>query len=241
MTEFTRIRIDLRKRKARKADISLERLHAIVARSVSVAKKDERNRIVVSTTDPNSERTLWRMDYPDKGFVAKLYISSLVAPDIAVLREEFGIDTSDYSTCSYDPFLERLETGQEWGFRLRANPTKSEFVHEHGKRGKVIALVEEKDQIEWLRKQGSRFGFHSPINRLESPEILVRSAQGIDFERQHATVTLNSVLFDGVLAIDDPDSLRTALTQGIGRAKGYGFGMLTLVPLPKPQYESRAQ
>ena len=31
--------------------------------------------------------------------------------------------------------------------------------------------------------------------------------------------------------VDDPELLRTALLDGIGRAKGYGFGLLTLVPL----------
>ncbi|WP_258184643.1 MULTISPECIES: type I-E CRISPR-associated protein Cas6/Cse3/CasE [unclassified Bifidobacterium] len=44
-------------------------------------------------------------------------------------------------------------------------------------------------------------------------------------------MTLASATFDGVLVVDDPDLLRHALVEGIGRAKGYGFGLMTLVPL----------
>lgn len=70
-----------------------------------------------------------------------------------------------------------------------------------------------------------------PINRLELPEVVVRDSQTVDFIRQGSTVTLTSAVYDGVLAVDDPALLRVALLDGIGRAKGYGFGLLTLVPL----------
>ena len=33
---------------------------------------------------------------------------------------------------------------------------------------------------------------------------------------------------DGVLDVDDADRLRSALTEGMGRAKGYGCGLMTL-------------
>ncbi|MCH3974962.1 MAG: type I-E CRISPR-associated protein Cas6/Cse3/CasE [Bifidobacterium tibiigranuli] len=238
MTEFTRVNIDMRSRSARRALSSLERLHAVVAKSVNP----------VDTTAPGSDdsslqgRTLWRLDSDIRGWRAKLYVVAPVVPDIAVLSEQLGIKPADYSTCSYGPFLQRLEQGQEWGFRLKANPTKSERSKpgENQSRGKLVALVKEEDQIHWLADKGRHFGFHMPINRLESSEVLVRSAQGLNFERQNAIVTLNSVVFDGVLAIDDPDLLRTALLRGIGRAKGYGFGLLTLVPLPGHHYGGSA-
>lgn len=37
--------------------------------------------------------------------------------------------------------------------------------------------------------------------------------------------------FDGALQIEDPERLRTALTAGMGRAKAYGCGLMTLRPL----------
>ena len=72
-----------------------------------------------------------------------------------------------------------------------------------------------------------------PINRLEMPEVVVRESRKINFVRRNSTVTLSSAVYEGVLAVDDPELLRNALVSGIGRAKGYGFGLLTLVPLVK--------
>ena len=37
--------------------------------------------------------------------------------------------------------------------------------------------------------------------------------------------------FTGTLRVTDAAKLRTALTQGIGRARGYGCGLLTLAPV----------
>lgn len=43
--------------------------------------------------------------------------------------------------------------------------------------------------------------------------------------------TLFAVLFEGVLQVTDPDKLRIAVGAGIGSAKGFGFGLLSLAPV----------
>lgn len=40
-----------------------------------------------------------------------------------------------------------------------------------------------------------------------------------------------TVTFDGRLEVTDPAALRRTLTQGIGKAKAYGCGLITLAPL----------
>lgn len=104
-------------------------------------------------------------------------------------------------------------------------------VGEPGKRGKRTGIIRAEEQQEWLFHQARRAGFHMPINRLELPEVLVRHSVREKFRRKGSTVTLTSATYDGVLVVDDPDLLRRSLIEGIGRAKGYGFGLLTLVPL----------
>jgi CRISPR system Cascade subunit CasE len=42
------------------------------------------------------------------------------------------------------------------------------------------------------------------------------------------TVTLQTVQYDGVLEVVDAAALRRSLTEGVGGAKGYGCGLLTL-------------
>lgn len=219
MTMFTRIRIDPRRRTARHALASNERLHAIVQRATSPESHP--------TTDTNG-RALWRLD-PGHSTHA-LYIVSSGYVNAAVLQQQLGVSLTDIASCSYDPFLDQLSIGQQWRFRLKANPTKSIGSRKHGKRGQRIPITNQSEQIDWLERQASRLGFHIPINRLEVPEVIVRDSGPISFMRKERQVTLRSVIFDGFLAIDNPNQLRKALTDGIGRARGYGFGLMTLVP-----------
>jgi CRISPR system Cascade subunit CasE len=37
--------------------------------------------------------------------------------------------------------------------------------------------------------------------------------------------------YDGILTVTDPALLRRALCHGVGRAKAYGCGLLTLAPV----------
>lgn len=220
MTQFTRVMIDPQYRHAQWAMLSPERLHAIVARSTNPDWPRSAN-----------TRSLWRLDEGRNGSPHRLYVVSERIPDLQVLAGEFGAGPRGVATTEYEPFLNKLAIGQEWVFRLKANPTKSTPSGEPGKRGSRHGLVKLDDQQEWLMRKARECGFHMPINRLEMPEMRIRDARTIDFERQGATVTFTSVTYDGILAVDDPDLLRKALVNGIGRAKGYGFGLLTLVPL----------
>lgn len=220
MTYFTRIMIDTRMRRARWVMLSLERLHAIVARSVDPIRQ-------------GCGRMLWRLDEGRNGRISRLYIVSDTVPDARILCAELDVPSKNIATCEYEPFLDKLAIGQEWGFRLKANPTKSCPSPDFSTRGKRVGIVKVEDQLEWLYEKARKAGFHMPINRLEIPEVMVRDSRKVDFSRQGSTVTLSSVIYDGVLAIDDADLFKQALLQGIGRAKGYGFGLLTLVPLTR--------
>ena len=44
-------------------------------------------------------------------------------------------------------------------------------------------------------------------------------------------VPVVTATFDGRLTVTDPEALRQALTSGIGRAKAYGCGLMTLAPV----------
>jgi CRISPR system Cascade subunit CasE len=43
-------------------------------------------------------------------------------------------------------------------------------------------------------------------------------------------VTVTRVTYDGRLRVVDPDALRRTLTAGLGKAKAYGCGLMTLAP-----------
>ena len=70
---------------------------------------------------------------------------------------------------------------------------------------------------------------------MEAVHVLVRnSGKDRDDSGQDGAIEkrYNGGLFNGLLVCTDPDGLRTALLTGIGSAKAFGFGLLSLAPAP---------
>lgn len=220
MTVFSRILVDSRDRRAMYVFGSLERLHAVIARATNSDAQDKRRRV------------LWRLDKAPHGAVQRLYIVSPSDPDYAIFEEELGVHVDrDCSSCDYEPFLDHLDSGQEWAFRVTVNPTRSIPSEGFASRGRRQPIVRRDEQTEWLFRQFRKIGCHMTINRLDQPEVAIRGTQQISFRKRGTTVVLTQVTFEGILSVDDSNSLRQALVDGIGSAKAYGCGLLTLAPL----------
>lgn len=119
-------------------------------------------------------------------------------------------------------------------FRLTANPTKAAF--RRGQRGIRTAAATPADQIQWLLQRAPRAGF-TLSQRHAQPDLTVTDRRVLDFARGPAgqsgnNVHLHAVTYEGNLQVTDPDALRHTLTHGLGSAKGYGCGLLTLAPKP---------
>ncbi|MFF7859200.1 type I-E CRISPR-associated protein Cas6/Cse3/CasE [Streptomyces sp. NPDC007904] len=115
-------------------------------------------------------------------------------------------------------------------------------------RGFRVAHRTAAQQIEWLLKRSERHGFNipdatttPPAPGLQTagqelsagPAVTIVSRDILRF-RKHPDgprVTLSTATFEGRLRVTDPDTLRASLLSGIGPAKGYGQGLLTLAPL----------
>lgn len=176
---------------------------------------------------PSEGRVLWRVDRD--GPATLLYILSPDRPDLTHLVEQAGWPISDlepWETRSYDGLLDRLQEGQRWAFRLRGNPVKA--AKDIGKR---VAHVTVAQQINWLLARSENHGFVVPVGET-GPAVTVTERGVVSFGRNGSRVTLSTAQFDGVLDDEDVAALRLALVAGIGRAKGYGCGLLTIVRPP---------
>ncbi|MDR3209090.1 MAG: type I-E CRISPR-associated protein Cas6/Cse3/CasE [Oscillospiraceae bacterium] len=165
-------------------------------------------------------RSLWRVD--ELGEHTYLLLLSRDKPDLTRFVEQFGYDGGGWETRDYAPFLERLADGQRWRFRLQANPTKS-AGRERGaarERGDVVPLIASQFDA-WLTKAASRNGFTVSDARFTERGVM-------EFGRDGRTVTINTARFEGILTIEDVGAFRAAMTNGIGRGKAYGCGLLTL-------------
>jgi CRISPR system Cascade subunit CasE len=109
-------------------------------------------------------------------------------------------------------------TGQLLQFRLKANPSKRD-----NQSRKLIGMFHEADQLEWLRRQGDRNGFVlKEVDVIQTPNIF-----GIK-ESGKSSIRLKTVLFQGVLAVENIEQFKIALQQGIGRGRSYGCGLLSV-------------
>lgn len=185
--------------------------------------------------DPSAQqagRVLWRLD--NQGHNPVLIIVSPEQPDLTHLAEQAGWPTLDnaWSTRPYDPLLDRIEDGHRYRFRLTANPVHN-VRQEPGKRGTPRGHVTVSQQLDWLIARQEKNGFAAESmtpGGILQPAIIVRDRKLLTFTRRDTTVTLRVVTFEGSLMVTDRSRFVHALTHGIGRAKGYGCGLLTIAP-----------
>lgn len=215
---LTRMFLNSARRGTRKLLASPQAMHAAVL-------------LAFPPTEPTSGRVLWRVDI--SGTELTLYVSSPQRPDLTHLIEQAGWPTSSetWQTVEISPFLDRLEAGQRWAFRLTGNPVHS-VRGMTGERGKPTAHVTVHHQAAWLMQKADRHGFLVPHNSHGEPELMLHSHRAHRFARRsdgtERLISLSTVTFDGVLEVTDAPALRNAIVDGIGRAKGYGCGLLTL-------------
>ncbi|MEU6130782.1 type I-E CRISPR-associated protein Cas6/Cse3/CasE [Saccharopolyspora sp. NPDC047091] len=179
---------------------------------------------------------LWRLDNAGRGYV--LYVQSRTHPDWAVLPD--GYLRARAQVRCLQPVSDAICAGRSFAFRLVASPTRSIHpdggVPGHRGRGKRVPVRTPERQLDWLAAQGERHGFRIPgtshgpdVAPTPSPQLVGRkkAADGGDGRRK---ITISPVRFDGHLDVVDPEAFTAALHNGIGRAKAYGCGLLTLAP-----------
>jgi len=189
------------------------------------------NTIVTSflhSLDVDNERILWRVDY--LGEKCFLLVLSAQQPDFKHIAERFGYPRNEpqWETKNYDLLLNRINTGQVWRFRLRANPVRSSSKEKDpiSGRGKVFAHVTTEQQKQWLLSRAKNCGFL--LNENEFDVVYTewkKFNKGID--RSHE-VSLRVSDFEGKLTIADVEIFKKVLLSGLGRAKAYGCGMMTI-------------
>lgn len=186
--------------------------------------------------DAMAGRVLWRVDHD--GHRHTLYVVSPERPDLTHLVEQAGWEGQRWESADYGPFLSRLTRGHRWAFRLAANPVKAK-VQPDGKRSRLLPHVTPEQQTAWLMERAEGWGFRIVTHEDEDALSVAVTRRGDErFGRREAgegrsrgKVTLRVVQFDGELEITDAEQLRHALMAGMGRAKGYGCGLMTLRPV----------
>jgi CRISPR system Cascade subunit CasE len=198
-------------------------------------------------------RVLWRLDH-DKPHRPVLWVVSPARPDLTHVIETAGwprAETPQWESRPYEPLLERLANGQQYAFRLTANPTKSiksdpastEQVQAAGTsrpRSKRVPHVTVEYQLEWLDRRSEHAGFRLlpasavlPGSGEHATQAEIRDRATSRFRKSDADrpVAIARTTYVGALEITDHERLRQVLCQGLGHARAYGCGLLTLAGL----------
>jgi CRISPR system Cascade subunit CasE len=190
--------------------------------------------------DTDDARVLWRIDRAAN--TSTLYVVSPRRPDLTHLVEQAGWPSAEqgWETRDYSTFLESLDTGQRWAFRLTANPTRQVSVDKRRRPaapgaepviGKRLAHLTVEHQTNWLLARAQDLGLSIPQFG-EAPQVAVIDQRRLTFGHGSGRkpIVMVAVTFDGGLQVEDPARLRGALTRGIGRGKAFGCGLMTLAP-----------
>ena len=164
-----------------------------------------------------------------------LLVQSLAEPNFDRLKPRYAAVPPQ--AMALRDLSEYITTGRPFRFRLRANPTRA-VLPEQGPdglrgRGKRVELRGEGPCQDWIRRKAIQHGFRVSACRLDSGPPDPRTVNGkLIGHRKGATLTVATVLFDGLLEVSDPPLLVQAIQEGIGPAKSYGQGLLSLAVPP---------
>lgn len=177
-----------------------------------------------------SGRILWRMEQGVNG-LARIYLVSPQRPETSNFA---GLGLS-WETKDYRPLLEKISVGETWQFRLKANPVRK-VLKDKGrlKNGDVIGTVQghvtEAFQRQWLLDRSEKHGFRILEGKGGDVVLRVSNRSKEQFRHANSSITLVTAQYDGLLEVVDANAFKHALTFGIGKAKGFGCGLLTVMP-----------
>lgn len=184
---------------------------------------------------------LYRVESDVRTGRVMLYVQSRVQPDWSRLPRDYLIAARPDPEVKYiAESYEAIRDGMLLAFRLRANPTRKVDTKSgpDGRRrnGRRVPLRTKQEHVQWLIRKGMTGGFAVlDVHCVFEPTELGKKIHASEDKGVGSTVyrlVLGSALFDGHLSVTDATTFRTTLEAGIGSGKAYGFGWLSVAPLP---------
>jgi len=182
----------------------------------------------------NTAGLLFRLDVHPRTGIPSLLVQSQIEPDWFFLQspdETYLLNKDalplDVENPAVKPVELRLVPEQMLAFRLRANPTAKK-IQDGQKQGRRVGLLQEKEQLLWLQRKVESAGGMLLSANLTCNEFIRGKLYRGDYKHNLSFI---SVQFDGVIRVKYPALLVDAVRVGIGSAKGFGFGLLSLAPV----------
>jgi len=209
-------------------------------------------------TQPVDERVLWRLD-TDEPRRPGLLVLTRSRPSWEHLVEQASWPSAEEpqaETRDYAPLLEQVTPDVTFAFRLTANPVQSskrpvkptraqaEAAHRAPRTSHRLGHRTVEHQMAWLLARAQSWGVRFPTSSAAAEDddppadvrINARSRRSFQRGAKDSRVVLQMVTYEGHLVVEDCERLRHLLVSGIGRAKAYGCGLLTLAPSSRSRW-----
>ena len=178
-------------------------------------------------------RALWSVfsETPDQArdFLFRVEHNSIKQTQVIMqsLREP-SCDSQFSHILASKPFRPNLPENCQFRFLLVANPVKT-ITDDQGRlnnKGEIkkcrVPLIKDEDQLTWLKR---RFNKSVIFNALE-----IEKQMPLHFRKGSKPGKIQPYAFKGILQVKDSSTLETLLQHGIGPAKAFGCGLLSLAP-----------
>lgn len=223
---LSRLRPNIRSRAYRRDQADVQNMHRTLMSAFPEVASDGSAR--------RENGLLWRLDRTDAGHV--LLVQSAVAPDWGYLPDDYLAAAAEARPM--DAVFEAITDGRALAFRCTANPTRIVRDPKAPKeeRGRRVALHDEKSRLGWIARKGEQHGFVIPATADGAMAVdVVPLPPAIGYKGSSSRrnkITVSPAQFDGRLVVTDAEAFAEAVRTGIGRAKAYGCGLVSLAPVP---------
>ena len=133
-------------------------------------------------------------------------------------------ETPEFGEIESREVFESFLQWDNYGFEVTVNPTRR-----NGPSKKTTPIKGRENLHKWFIQKAPLWGFGVEPESLQISKIGV-----VSFNRDKNTKqTHGAATFIGKLKVIDREAFINSFKQGIGRAKGFGFGLLQIVPIQK--------
>jgi CRISPR system Cascade subunit CasE len=199
---------------------------------------------------PVTERVLWRVEHESPYRVGVLVLTES-KPSWEHLVEQGGWPSADEPQAlvrPYEPLLHRVVSGAQFAFRLRANPVgttrhlakpsaaqQQSLASAVRPRGIRVAHRTAAHQLAWLTARIERWGFEILETAAGFPDVRLAARKRLVFGKSSRgdskrRVVIETATYEGRVRVIDEDAARASLLSGVGHARAYGCGLITLAP-----------
>lgn len=180
---------------------------------------------ILRVTDPYSIHRIVYSLFPKKGEKSRNFLfadkgGTFNERTILILSEEQP-EKPPYGELLSKEIPKSFLEQEHYGFEVVINP-----VIRDSKTGRIIPIRGKDALLQWFIQKSFAYGFS-----VDKDSLSVSETNIIRFKKDSKEVVLGKAKFTGRLTVINRDQFIKSFTNGLGRAKGFGFGLLQIVPL----------